>query len=246
MDVYVEIYVLPKLNYTELWLKVIKYHKCTKLSQLFSCILWLFTGWIKQLIKRCAFRHRGKHPANSPHPLSFRAVLRSPPAKRWRAAAAGNKKNYTKTIICLPTNKGFTWGESRATLHGAGLVGKASIDSGKRHRQWNNKSLWALFWDRWRANSSISLLRVRGAKENGNLSVRFFFCIFWLIAVFKIKNNRPKRLPSSPWPLFCASKARFGAQKESSSSAAKTIMYHSCDVEKCDDTSATMAETGEI
>ena len=81
--------------------------------------------------------------------------------------------NYTKTVICLPTNKGFMcftipvpWGESRATLQGAGLVGKASIDSGKRHRQWNNKSLWALFWDRWRANSSISLLRVRGAKEN--------------------------------------------------------------------------------
>ena len=150
-----------------------KYHKCTKLSQLFSCILWLFTGWIKQLIKRCAFRHRGKHPANSPHPLSFRAVLRSPTAKRWRAPAAGNKKNYTKTVICLPTNKGFTWGESRATLQGAGLVGKASIDSGKRHRQWNNKSLWALFWDRWRANSSISLLRVRGAKENGNLLATF-------------------------------------------------------------------------
>ena len=27
------------------------------------------------------------------------------------------------------------WGESRATLQGAGIVGKASIDSGKRHRQ---------------------------------------------------------------------------------------------------------------
>ena len=74
--------------------------------------------------------------------------------------------------------------------------------------------------------------------------IRFFFCIFWLIAAFKIKNNRPKRLPSSPWLYFCALKARFCAQKESSLSAAKTIMYHSCDVEKCDDTSATMAERG--
>ena len=29
------------------------------------------------------------------------------------------------------------------------------------------------------------------------------FCIFWLIAVFKIRNNRFMRLASSPLPFFC-------------------------------------------
>ena len=72
----------------------------------------------------------------------------------------------------------------------------------------------------------------------------FFFFIFWLIAVFKISNNRPQCLMSSSWPFFCASEAWFGGQK--CKPAAKTIMLHSCDLENCEDTSATMAQKGEI
>ena len=67
----------------------------------------------------------------------------------------------------------------------------------------------------------------------------FFFFIFWLIAVFKIRNNRPQCLMSSSWPFFCASEAWFGGQK--CKPATKTIMLHSCDLENCEDTSATMA-----
>ena len=72
----------------------------------------------------------------------------------------------------------------------------------------------------------------------------FCFGIFWLVAVFKIRNNPPKRPASSPWPFFRALKVRFGGQKVFLLSAAKTIMLCSCDVENCDDTSATMAEKG--
>ena len=71
-----------------------------------------------------------------------------------------------------------------------------------------------------------------------------FFFIFWLIAVFKIRNNRPQCLMSSSWPFFCASEAWFGGQK--CKPATKTIMLHSCDLENCEDTSATMAQKGEI
>ena len=47
----------------------------------------------------------------------------------------------------------------------------------------------------------------------------FFVLHFWLIAVIKIRNNRPQRLASSRWPFFCALKLRFGAQKVSPLSA---------------------------
>ena len=76
-----------------------------------------------------------------PIPLTFCLFERycaAGPAKRWRAAAASNKKNYTRTEICRPTNKKVMYfailvlrGESIATQQGAGLVGKASIDGKK-------------------------------------------------------------------------------------------------------------------
>ena len=74
----------------------------------------------------------------------------------------------------------------------------------------------------------------------------FFVLHFWLIAVIKIRNNRPQRLASSRWPFFCALKLRFGAQKVSPLSAVKMIVQHSCDDENYEDTSATMVEKGGI
>ena len=37
--IYIFIYIPSKLNYTELRLKVVKYHNCRNFFQLFSCIL---------------------------------------------------------------------------------------------------------------------------------------------------------------------------------------------------------------
>ena len=40
--------------------------------------------------------------------------------------------------------------------------------------------------------------------------------------------------------IFCALKVRFGNEKVAIQCAANRIMLHSCDVENCEDTSATM------
>ena len=45
--------------------------------------------------------------------------------------------------------------------------------------------------------------------------------------------------------IFCALKVRFGNEKVAIQCAANRIMLHSCDVENCEDTSATMLEKGE-
>ena len=99
-------------------------------------LLHCFIGF--PISSRSTCRHRGKH---LPIPLTFCLFERycaAGPAKRWRAAAASHKKNYTKTDISRPTNKKVMYfailvirGESIATQQGAGLVGKASIDGKK-------------------------------------------------------------------------------------------------------------------
>ena len=118
---------------------------------LFTVIYYIFSRFTDSRTQY--FPTHGQAPRRFPSPSAFSSGTAQPPAKRWRAAAASNKKNYTKTEICQPTNKRFMyftilvpWGESRATQQGAGLVGKASINSSIRHHQRNNKSLWELLW----------------------------------------------------------------------------------------------------
>ena len=107
---------------------------------LFTVIYYIFSRFPDSRTQY--FPTHGQAPRRFPSPSAFSSGTAQPPAKRWRAAAASNKKNYTKTEICQPTS----WGESRATQQGAGLVGKASINSSIRHHQRNNKSLWELLW----------------------------------------------------------------------------------------------------
>ena len=58
---------------------------------------------------------------------------------------------------------------------------------------------------------------------------------------FKIRNNRPQRLASPPWPIFlCIESTIWGPKSVPIKRAAKTIMLHSCDIENCEDTPATI------
>ena len=74
----------------------------------------------------------------------------------------------------------------------------------------------------------------------------FFFFIFWLIAVLKIRINRPQRLASFLVHFFVHCKYDLAAKKCSHKRAAKMIILHSCGVGNCEDASATIMKRGKI
>ena len=104
-----------------------------------NLILFAIIYYIVLLVSRLAHAVLADTGASTCRFLSPSALYcAAGPAKRWRAAAASHKKNYTKTDISRPTNKKVMYfailvlrGESIATQQGAGLVGKASIDGKK-------------------------------------------------------------------------------------------------------------------
>ena len=75
---------------------------------------------------------------------------------------------------------------------------------------------------------------------------KFFFGIFWLKPYLKLEIS-----DLSAWRVLldnflCIESTIWGPKGVPIQRAAKTIMLHSCDVENCEDTSATMVEKGEI
>ena len=71
----------------------------------------------------------------------------------------------------------------------------------------------------------------------------FFFRIFWLIAVFKIKIIQFSVLRGLlNRPIFLCIESTIWRPQE----LAKTIKLHSYDVENCEDTLVTMVDKGEI
>ena len=86
-------------------------------------------------------------------------------------------------------------------------------------RQKNQEKIW--FGTMYRSFAHLGFFNLRGIYRDKRRRkfcrqlpfkvpmTRTFFCIFRLIAAFKIRNNQPLRLTSPLWPLFCPLKERF-------------------------------------